>query len=103
MTEKIEKNIGEIFEKVKKLHFQLQNEKLKNISFLSEIETMKTELFSSSERESILKNEIETLQSALHLAENKVVEVPIQTLGKHEEEIEELVKEIEYCIEQLKK
>ena len=35
--------------------------------------------------------------------ENKVVEVPIQTLGKREEEIEELVKEIEYCIEQLKK
>jgi hypothetical protein len=37
------------------------------------------------------------------MAENKVVEVPVQTLGKREEEIEELVKEIEYCIEQLKK
>jgi hypothetical protein len=37
------------------------------------------------------------------MAENKVVELPVQTPGKREEEIEELVKEIEYCIEQLKK
>jgi hypothetical protein len=50
-----------------------------------------------------LNTEIETLRSALQIAENKVVEVPVQTLGKREEEIEELVKEIEYCIEQLKK
>jgi hypothetical protein len=64
---------------------------------------MKADFFKSSEREFILNTEIETLKSALHLAENKVIEVPIQSLGKREEEIEELVKEIDYCIEQLKK
>jgi 7-cyano-7-deazaguanine synthase in queuosine biosynthesis len=49
-----------------------------------------------------LKAEIESLKSALHLAENKVVEVPAPVIGRTEQEIDELVKEIEFCIEQLK-
>lgn len=103
MTEQIEKSIEQILEKVKSLHSDLQNEKSRNAALLLEIEKMKAELFSASEQEFMLNTEIETLKSALHLAENKVVEVPVQTLGKREEEIEELVKEIEYCIDQLKK
>jgi len=49
-----------------------------------------------------LKAEIESLRSALHLAESKVVEVPAPVTGRNEQEIDELVKEIEFCIEQLK-
>jgi hypothetical protein len=36
------------------------------------------------------------------LAENKVVEAPAPVIGRNEQEIDELVKEIEFCIEQLK-
>ena len=103
MTEQIEKSIEQILEKAKALHVDLQNEKSRNVALLLEIDKMKAELFTATEREFMLNTEIETLNSALHLAENKVVDVTIQTTGKREEEIEELVKEIEYCIEQLKK
>ena len=103
MTEQLEKSIEQILEKAKSLHLDLQNERSRSAALSLEIDKMKAELFTSTEREFMLNTEIETLKSALQVAENKVVEVPIQTIGKREEEIEELVKEIEYCIEQLKK
>ncbi|MFY7668526.1 MAG: hypothetical protein ACOVQG_07265 [Crocinitomicaceae bacterium] len=103
MTEQIEKSIEQILEKAKALHLDLQSERSRGESLSLEIDKMKAELFTATEREFMLNTEIETLRSALQIAENKVVEVPVQTLGKREEEIEELVKEIEYCIEQLKK
>ena len=49
-----------------------------------------------------LSTDLELVRSALSLAENKVIENPVQTSGKSEQEIDELVKEIEFCIEQLK-
>ena len=103
MTEQIEKSIEQILNKVQALHLDLKNEKSRNNALLGEIDKMKAELFTSNEREFMLNTEIETLKSALHLTENKVVEVPVPIVGKREEEIDELVKEIEYCIEQLKK
>jgi hypothetical protein len=103
MTEQIEKRIEQILEKAKSLHLDVQNERSRNAALLLEIDKMKAELFTATEREFMLNTEIETLKSALNLAENKVIEVPVQTIGKREEEIEELVKEIEYCIDQLKK
>ena len=103
MTEQIEKSIEQILNKARSLHAELQSERSKNIALQSEVGRMKDELFFVSEREFMLNTEIETLKSALQLAENKVVEVPVQIVGKREEEIDELVKEIEYCIEQLKK
>jgi hypothetical protein len=103
MTEQIEKSIEQILEKAKSLNSDLQNEKSRNAALLLEIDKMKSELFTATEREFMLNTEVETLKSALQVAENNVVEVPVQSLGKREEEIEELVKEIEYCIEQLKK
>jgi hypothetical protein len=103
MTEQIEKSIEQILEKVTSLHLDLQNEKSRNVALLLEFDKIKANLFTATEREFMLNTEIETLKLALHMAENKVVELPVQTPGKREEEIEELVKEIEYCIEQLKK
>ncbi len=103
MTEQIEKSIEQILNKARSLHAELQSERSKNNALQSEVGRMKDELFFVSEREFMLNTEIETLKSALQLAENKVVEVPVQIVGKREEEIDELVKEIEYCIEQLKK
>ena len=103
MTEQIERSIEQILSKARALHSELQSEKSRNVALQREVERMKGELLSFSEKEFMLNTEIETLKSALQLAENKVVEVPVQLVGKREEEIDELVKEIEYCIEQLKK
>ena len=50
----------------------------------------------------MLSKNLDSVQSALSLAQNKVIENPGQTIGKSEQEIDELVKEIEFCIEQLK-
>jgi hypothetical protein len=49
-----------------------------------------------------LSKNLDSVQLALSLAQNKVIENPVQIIGKSEQEIDELVKEIEFCIEQLK-
>jgi hypothetical protein len=46
---------------------------------------------------------VNELKSALETANNQVVEVDRPTQGRRDDEIDELVKEIEYCISQLKK
>ena len=49
-----------------------------------------------------LEVEIEELNVSLAEAQNKVVEVPVATTSRNAEEIDALVKEIEFCIEKLK-
>jgi chromosome segregation ATPase len=49
-----------------------------------------------------LETTIEELNVSLAEAQNKVVEVPVATTSRNEEEIDALVKEIEFCIEKLK-
>jgi uncharacterized protein YigA (DUF484 family) len=46
---------------------------------------------------------IDQLKLDLEVAKNQVVEVSVPQIGRNEEQIDELVKEIEYCIGQLKK
>jgi chromosome segregation ATPase len=45
---------------------------------------------------------IEELNVSLAEAQNKVVEVPVATSSRNAEEIDALVKEIEFCIDKLK-
>lgn len=45
---------------------------------------------------------IEELNVSLVEAQNKVVEVPVATNSRNAEDIDALVKEIEFCIEKLK-
>jgi ABC-type phosphate transport system auxiliary subunit len=49
-----------------------------------------------------LETTIEELNVSLAEAQNKVVEVPVATTSRNAEEIDALVKEIEFCIEKLK-
>jgi chromosome segregation ATPase len=49
-----------------------------------------------------LEATIEELNVSLAEAQNKVVEVPVATTSRNAEEIDALVKEIEFCIEKLK-
>jgi flagellar biosynthesis/type III secretory pathway chaperone len=49
-----------------------------------------------------LQQEVIQLSDALAEAQNKVVEIPVAPKGRNAEEINALVKEIEFCIEKLK-
>ncbi|MCX8486104.1 MAG: hypothetical protein ORN53_02800 [Crocinitomicaceae bacterium] len=102
MTEKIQDTIQEISRKAVRIGEALRSERSKNEILQEEIDRNKEELAKELTANTHLKAEIESLRSALHLAENKVVEVPAPVIGRTEQEIDELVKEIEFCIEQLK-
>ena len=92
MTEEIQKIIDQIHSKSKALNGHLN----------SEIERLNKLLSEKNEEVFSLSKNLDSVQLALSLAENKVIENPVQTIGKNEQEIDELVKEIEFCIEQLK-
>ncbi|MEY4658337.1 MAG: hypothetical protein ACO29U_01940 [Crocinitomicaceae bacterium] len=102
MTEKIQDTIQEISRNILRIGEALRSERSKNAVLQEEIDRKNEQLAAEANAISLMKEEIESLKSALHLAENKVVEVPVPVKGKNEQEIDELVKEIEFCIEQLK-
>lgn len=104
MTENIQNSLDKILDKVKSLHGALLNERKTNSDLENEIQQLRATNLEKTNQVFSLETEVETLRSALHLAQNKVVEVPVQVpnIGKREEEIDELVREIEHCIEQLK-
>ena len=102
MTEEIQKIIDQIHSKSMALHKVLLEERDKNGHLNSEIERLNKLLSEKNEECFALSTDLELVRSALYSAENKVIEKPVQTIGKNEQEIDELVKEIEFCIEQLK-
>ena len=104
MTENIQNSLDNILYKVKSIHGELLNERKTNSDLKNEIQQLRNSNIEKTNQVFSLETEVETLRSALHLAQNKVVEVPVQVpiIGKREEEIDELVREIEHCIEQLK-
>mgnify|MGYP000011394353 FL=1 len=102
MTEEIQKIIDQIHSKSKALHKVVLEERDKNGHLNSEIERLNKLLDEKNEEVSSLSKNLDSVQLALSLAQNKVIENPVQIIGKSEQEIDELVKEIEFCIEQLK-
>ena len=102
MTEQIQKVIDQILSKSTALHKIALEERDKNGFLNLEIERLNKLLSDKNEECLTLSTDLELVRSALSLAENKVIEKPVQTIGKNEQEIDELVKEIEFCIEQLK-
>ena len=102
MTEQIQKIIDQILSKSTALHKIALEERDKNGFLNLEIERLNKLLSDKNEECLTLSTDLELVRSALSLAENKVIENPVQTIGKNEQEIDELVKEIEFCIEQLK-
>jgi len=102
MTEQIQKVIDQILSKSIALHKIALEERDKNSHLNIEIERLNKLLSEKNEECLLLSKNLDSVQSALSLTENKVIENPGQTIGKSEQEIDELVKEIEFCIEQLK-
>jgi hypothetical protein len=102
MTDKIQHIIESIHLKCKTLHENLVSERSIRIEHEAEIVTLKNEI-------SILKNqnyEIEQLKAALKIDLETIMQKGIDekesVLNDRNEEIDELVREIEHCIKQLK-
>ena len=98
MSDKIHQLIDSIREQHSRVNEQLLLEQSKNEMFQGEIEKLKSQIENQLEEFSSLKNELD-------LAKNEQKE-QIITSSKDtmisEEQIDELVKEIDYCIGQLK-
>jgi ribosomal protein S3 len=102
MTDNIQKIIDQILSKSNFLHKIVLEERDKNSNLNIEIERLNKLLSEKNEECLLLSKNLDSVQSALSLTENKVIENPGLAIGKSEQEIDELVKEIEFCIEQLK-
>jgi predicted transcriptional regulator len=103
MTDKIQQFIDEITRKSRSLHHQLVEERMKNEQLRTEIVNLQEQLMANSGQIESQSLEITKLKGELEAAKLQVIEEPIVSDHRKEEEIDELVKEIEYCISQLKK
>jgi hypothetical protein len=102
MTERIQQLIESIRLTCSGLHEKLVMEQKKNASYTSEIEELTKENSVLLENNELLVVKIEELSTKLRLAENNVNTVQGKDVPQ-EDQIDDLVREIEYCINQLKK
>lgn len=102
MTEHIQHIIEKIRQKALALHTQLNEEREKNKEFQAEITALKENQQSLKQKEDENLSKIASLKMELETTKGQIVENS-RPIGKKDEEIDELVKEIEHCISQLKK
>ena len=103
MTERILNSIDSIKGKIATLMQGLTELKTQNTAMSIEIQSLKDELHQKAQNELDMQSKIEGLKHELDLAKKQVIDLSQMPVGRSEEEIDELVKEIDYCIEQLKK
>jgi uncharacterized coiled-coil DUF342 family protein len=103
MNETLQQSIDSINAKIASLIQRMEALKSQNAAMTEEIQAFKEQLHEGSQKESQLLETIEKLNQDLSLANNQVIELSQRPTGRSAEEIDELVKEIDYCIEQLKK
>ena len=102
MTDRIQHIIEEIRLKSKALHHQLLEEREKNNALQAEVQLLNERLHHKNQQEEKNLAEIAALKLEMETTKSQVIEIE-RPQGKKDEEIDELVKEIEYCISQLKK
>lgn len=103
MNEKLQHSIDSINAKITSLIQRMEALKSQNAAMTEEIQAFQEQLHESSQKESQLLETIEKLNHDLNLANKQVIDLSQRPTGRSAEEIDELVKEIDYCIEQLKK
>jgi RNase H-fold protein (predicted Holliday junction resolvase) len=102
MNARIQQIIDEIKAKSLSMHVVLQNERAKSLNQQLEIDRLKVELDDLKINHGDVLSQVNLLQAQLEETKGQVVsgsDVP----KRNNEEIDELVKEIEYCINQLRK
>ncbi len=103
MTERIQHSMNEIRAKALDIHNELVQERIKNQTLQTQILEIEEQLKSAKHMENEYLAAIDQLKLDLEVTKNQIVEVSAPQNGRNEEQIDELVKEIEYCIGQLKK
>ncbi|MBL1281154.1 MAG: hypothetical protein COA33_012825 [Fluviicola sp.] len=102
MSDQIQKLIASIREKFSQVKGQLSAEQSKNEKLQNEMEELKSQLDAQNDKVNSLENELQDAKSNKNdLSEQNITssEGTMITEGQ----IDELVKEIDYCIGQLKK
>ena len=103
MTESIQSIINQISEKARALHGLLVVERENNASLLSKNEQLQSDLDEKLAEVSRLESKLnEQDKQMVGLTEQSSVSTAIPSRG-NAQEIDELVKEIDYCISQLRK
>ncbi len=101
MSDRINQLIGEIREKSMRAKDDLDAEKKRSKELENELTKVKEELNSKNKELSKKEEEINSLKSGTGTVEKSI---PVQSgNGLSDEQIDELVKEIDYCIEKLRK
>ena len=91
MTENIQNSLDNILSKVKSIHGELLKERKNNSDLENEIQQLRASNLEKTNQVFSLETEVETLRSALHLAQNKVVEVHHLDKNHENNKIENLV------------
>ncbi len=102
MTERIQHIIEGIRLKCKTLHEQLVSERSIRIDQESELTLLKTEISILKTKNSEIEEEKNLLKSELDLTIQKSIDEKDSVENNRNEEIDDLVREIEHCINQLK-
>ena len=102
MSDRVNELIETLREKMVLLKDQCALERSKNNELIAENEVLKSRLTEKSMEISNLQMKIESLEEAQNLAKEQSVSRSEETRIS-DEQIDELVSEIEYCIGQLKK
>jgi phage shock protein A len=102
MSDRVNELIDTLKEKMTLLKDQCANERSKNDELTAENERLKANLAEKSNEISNLQSKVESLKEAQNLAKEQSVN-PSEEENISDDQIDELVREIEYCIGQLKK
>ena len=102
MSDRIHELIDGIREKASSLHSQLSTERSTNQKLQEEVEGLRKQLSARDGEIAELSLKMDELETKLNTTSEREV-IGSESMGVSNEEIDELVKEIEYCIGQLKK
>jgi len=102
MTEKIQHIIDGIRLKCKALYSQLESERALRLEQEAELTTIKSDFQVLNSKKNELEDTISKLRLELESIEKQRVEEKQTSLRDRNEEIDDLVREIEHCIKQLK-
>lgn len=102
MSDRVNQLIEDIRGKVNLMKDSVETEKNKAKELTQEVETLKSKLQSKENELAQLNGKIQALELEKDDLKNNNIAVPAEN-GVSEDQIDELVKEIEYCITQLKK
>ena len=103
MTEQIQKSITLLRTKFMGLHQSLVSAKEQIAALNLENEKLKSALNNVEESRTLLEADLEKAKLEVVAANKQVVNSPLVSQGRNNEQIDELVKEIENCIASLKK